>query len=445
MRKRSTHKTWQQKLSESSVPDYQQGWQQMQSLLDKEMPASAKPATVFPLWKKIAAAAALLLLAGALWWAYPFKKETASVPAGSSFASTPLPVPVEDSTTMTSAVSHATEEMPQRSANDNALASSASPGAKNFSQSTGDVPDTAQAPVTSIDMAFPPSIQSSSLPFIKVKESFRPDMMAAGNHTSVPDSINDSYASVHGTKQALPAETAVSQEIPEEKASGNMDRKLHIGLRINANSNGSFGHADANYNPVMKGSGTDFYPAVSIGKSLSKKWSVQTGFAFASPVNVDNQHPSLSRSYRNYSINPAAQYSENNLSFDRLYYIDLPLTMQYHLGQKFSVGSGLQLSVLQRVIGEKQRRDYDANNVMVMAQPSNPNPQNITGSDDVNASLRPLDLRWVMGLQYHLTTRWEASVQYQLGLTDITRNSAFGNNGSNHNNFIQAGIGFNFR
>ncbi|GAA4310554.1 hypothetical protein GCM10023143_19080 [Compostibacter hankyongensis] len=221
-------------------------------------------------------------------------------------------------------------------------------------------------------------------------------------------------------------------------------RGLQWGIRLNVNSAGSFGDAQSNFNPLMKGAPLDVYPGVFVRHPLSQKLDLQAGIALASPVDLQREKLVHTMMRPERAVSPQATYAQENITFDRLYYIDVPLTLQYRLSSRFSVGSGLQVSVLQKAIGEKQFQEYDRMDMMIARDPEVPEPENVTRSAATGESLNKLDLRWVLGAHYRLGVRWEISAQYQKGLSGIVKDNAFGQQYHVRNSFLQAGVGFRF-
>jgi hypothetical protein len=243
----------------------------------------------------------------------------------------------------------------------------------------------------------------------------------------------------------VPMSLASPDAVPAAPAKEKLSSGYYVAVRLNANGASSFGHAASNFSPVLKGTPVDVYPAVTVGRRFGGKFSLQTGLAIASPVDVQREGLNRSVSDPLRAMRANVSQSDDSMNLSRLYYVDVPLTVQYHLNKKFSVGSGLQLSVLEKVIGEKQRLDYNTQGYVAMALPERPEPENLTHAKSVSGTISPVDLRWVIGLYYQAGKHWNASLQYQCGLTDISNDRAFLNNHVNRNNIIRAGIGFVIR
>src|SRR5690606_1409349 len=103
-----------------------------------------------------------------------------------------------------------------------------------------------------------------------------------------------------------------------------------------------------NDNPLLKGSSVDLYPSLLVRKGLSRRLSLQAGLALASPVDLPRRDFSFSVPNPTRAMAADVQASADQITLQRLYYADIPLTLHYHLSERLSVGSGLQLSLLQK-------------------------------------------------------------------------------------------------
>jgi len=414
------------KLAETSVPHWKEGWDRMLPVLDDSVnkPSSITLTRLKPLCA--AAAIALLLVSFSVWWLWkksavqPDQQRISIVPSRpASVMEQPFSVRKRDTFLVSkpSALPVASETVVRKVL-------------------TGEA-EQPQHALSVSDMK-----KDENLPVLQGRFTTVHLPSAWGrNHTVIPVSVNQG--------EKLPALSSIvvkreKQLIPltQPEAAGKQTSGLHFAVRLNANGGSSFGNAASNYSPVLKGTPVDVYPSVYVSKELSLKFSLQAGLAVASPVNV--QKEGLSRSVSNPLRAMAANVpqSQDSMNLNRLYYADIPITVQYHLNKKISIGSGLQLSVLEKIIGEKQRLDYNNYGIVAMTMPDHPRPENLTRTAPASGTISPVDLRWVLGLHYQLGKHWNATLQYQYGLTDISSDHAFLNNHVNRNNVLRAGIGF---
>ena len=241
-----------------------------------------------------------------------------------------------------------------------------------------------------------------------------------------------------------PDDTPLVQAAASRPAGFSRGFSFSVGLQVNGTS--SFGDAASNYSPVLKGSPVDLYPVVSVSRQLGKRLSLGVDIALFSPVSVRRKGLSKSVSYPDRAaVDPDISESEDYLSVSRLYYAEMPVVVSYRLGKRFYAGSGLELSVLQKIIGEKQRQDYDAQGMMTFAMPESPRPRDLTHAKSLSGTVRPVEIRWVAELRYRLGNRWEASLHYQHGLSTISKDKTFLNGPSTRNDVVAAGMHFVIR
>lgn len=218
--------------------------------------------------------------------------------------------------------------------------------------------------------------------------------------------------------------------------------KIRLDVSLNANSGTVFGSPEDNFSLVLKGTPIDIYPAVHITKMLTERISLQAGLAVLSPVEVRREalNVKISDPVRAMAMNLSR--SEDSIRLDRLYYADIPVTIQYYLTKNLSIGSGLQISFLEKMIGEKQQLDYNYSGTLAATTPPVSHPENLNHTQSISGAVKPIDLRWVAGIRYQFGKHWIASIQYQYGLTDISNNKIFMDNAINKNNLVKAELGF---
>lgn len=424
MKQRITKNILQQKLNQTSVPDATEGWEAMQSLLDAHT-AEKRPGTIFLVIKRSAVAAAILALIGLLLWPSVFNFQPAAtvdqkiVRTPNSFPKKILPPATGKASARPQLIAKAEKKPPV--------------AARSLYNAT-DRP-------ASLPVASNPGYSFTLPALMSPVEITTPNVAALSANTlklqtpSLPNHNKRIY-----TAQLLSRRNTDLNN--EENDNTENSHPLHISLRLKANGGSSFGKSQQNFNPVLKGTPVDIYPAVYVSKKFSDKVGIQAGLAVVSPVDISNA--SLNRSIANPGRTAVAMAVEtrDNFEISRLYYVDVPVTVQYHLSKRFTVGSGLQLSILEKIIGRRQRVDYNAANQVMYAEPVLPSPVNLTGNQDAEQGINPLDLRWLGTFKYRISERWLTSLQLQYGLLDISDNRAFLQNHRDHNVVVSAGIGF---
>lgn len=402
------------KLSETAVPDWREGWQRLEPRLphaDDSLRRSQRRRRIV-LW---AAAAVGLLLMGGLWALGPSRKPT---PSHLGRISSTRPVPADQDTAITAFI----QKFPT------------SPIA--LTQETLSPAET-QSPV-SVNTDTGAEVSSRALPLLSGL-AYRVEKPSP---VIPPSRLRDDPLLSGVLSPPMPV---VASDEPPLPPSTSTPHPWHFALRLNANGASSFGAGPANANPLFKGTPVDIYPSAYVAKSLSGKVSLQLGLAVASPVDVRKE--GLNRSVPNpmRAMATGVSASQDSINFSRLYYADIPLTLQYHLSDRFTIGSGLQISVLEKAIGRKQQLDYNADGLLQQAVPEQPQFENIAHDQAASGMINPVDLRMVWGLHYRLGEHWNLSVQYQYGFTDISGNRAFLHHHVNRNQVFQTSIGFRLK
>ena len=82
---------------------------------------------------------------------------------------------------------------------------------------------------------------------------------------------------------------------------------------------------------------------------------------------------------------------------------------------------------------------------MTFAMPESPRPRDLTHAQSLSGTVRPVEIRWVAELRYRLGNRWEASLNYQHGLSTISKDKTFLNGPSTRNDVVAAGMHFVIR
>lgn len=412
MNKNFTREQWfHEKLSETATPPWREGWESVSHLLEENK--DIDPIPHFSRWKQwYATAAAIALLTGlSLLWLERQPDNLTNVSK-----TTTVSIPEEIKGTLQVAK---TSPLPTVSSIDNKITG----------RQTVPLP---KSPMTMVLPYLHKGDQSIVFPTPK-------------KITLVPLVLKKDHETISPQPLIQPRRENLLMTKENVAIINKPTRQWHISLKVNANNGTFIGDPSTNFNPLLKGAPVEVYPSVYISREINQQFSLQTGIAFVSPVDIRNQqlNRTVSDPMRAMAANVSA--SEDNMQLSRLYYMDIPLTMQYHFNKNLSINSGLQVSVLEKVIGQKQRLDYDQNGILALADPQSPQPENLTGNRSAKDIIKPVDVRGVIGLQYKPGKRWSAAIQYQYGLTDISTNHAFLNDHTSRNSLVKASIGFLIR
>lgn len=101
-----------------------------------------------------------------------------------------------------------------------------------------------------------------------------------------------------------------------------------------------------------------------------------------------------------------------------MYYLDIPVSLKYHLGKRFYVSSGLNFSVLVNTLFDKLPSGDNLDNL---------EPYNNTGPDEnPSEEFNHIDLAVNSNLGYYLTNHFDISIKYEQGLFDFYKLNEIG-------------------
>ena len=89
----------------------------------------------------------------------------------------------------------------------------------------------------------------------------------------------------------------------------------------------------------------DFLPSVYVQYHFTKKWYVETEFQFSSPQYTSNHK--LASAYK--EIDPGKK-EENAVWLNKLYYLNIPVSIHFTALPNLTIGTGIQYSHLRRSI-----------------------------------------------------------------------------------------------
>jgi hypothetical protein len=169
------------------------------------------------------------------------------------------------------------------------------------------------------------------------------------------------------------------------------------------------------YGDTAQGNG--IYPVIGIGymKALNEKWSVKTGLQFSTLGNMGSTQFVIKHINYDFVYNA----KDTALTTQRLYYITLPLQVEYKLGNKNAVGVGGALSYLVSSYGKVSVYDVSANSVTQITSYSQ--NMDIKGFNRWNASMFLLYKR-------NISDKLSVYLISYFGLVDLKSNSFFNEN-----------------
>jgi hypothetical protein len=168
------------------------------------------------------------------------------------------------------------------------------------------------------------------------------------------------------------------------------------------------------YHDTAQGNGVN--PIIGIGftKPINEKWSVKTGVQFSMFSNM-NSVPFIIKHVAydfNYHSNDTA------VTTQKLYYVTLPLQVEYKVGQKNAVGMGGTLSYLINATGTVKVYSVNGNTVT-----------NINAySQNIGLKYNPWNASLYLLYKRNITNKFSVYLIPYFGLMDIKSNSFFGEN-----------------
>lgn len=175
------------------------------------------------------------------------------------------------------------------------------------------------------------------------------------------------------------------------------------------------------------------YPAIRVQYRFNSGICLAAGVSLFSPV--AGQVSGISKKVFINDTASNVQYMQETTRQARLQYADIPLTLGYRISRKWSIESGVQLSVLmqKRTTRTGQYLDYQLNDVdrpyQALLQPSAVAPQ-----EQYPVKVRPLDPRLIAALRYDLR-RVSLGVSWQYALQ---KNGSTSNASSSRNQLVSA-------
>jgi hypothetical protein len=212
-------------------------------------------------------------------------------------------------------------------------------------------------------------------------------------------------------------------------------KKWSYGLVLGLNTEGSLKMLSA-------------FGGVFLQKEFSAKWSLNTGLNYrvlAKDVANVEYLQSADSSFQKSSTS-SIQTSNNSLLkvnkayLRNLYYLEIPIQINYHLSRKVSFFSGAKIAYLVsqnvRTNGTDQplflaNQSYGTSQDRVIAE------SNYTSND---LGLNKWDLSLLGGINYNFSKHFSTQLRYDFGLTDIYQ----GNNVAVYNRFIGLNIAYRF-
>jgi len=164
------------------------------------------------------------------------------------------------------------------------------------------------------------------------------------------------------------------------------------------------------------------YPVAVARYNLNKRWYVAAGVAAYSPV--ASAISGVSKTvYVNDTVNNVQLYKETT-TYNPLYYADIPVTAGIRISKKLAVQAGVQVSVLLNKRTNKTTASYGFRGT---AATITPQPAMVDRQTETPIPLRNIDYRFVTGLRYTIN-KTVVGLDYQQALEPAGKGSGNSSN-----------------
>ncbi|MEO6838913.1 MAG: outer membrane beta-barrel protein [Ginsengibacter sp.] len=176
--------------------------------------------------------------------------------------------------------------------------------------------------------------------------------------------LTEKVCQVEILKSANSIDTIIKMEKTislQKKSTNSFSKKveLYAGAGINISSAGN------NFANSFNFKNLNIHPSVTVIIPLTRKLSLHTGLSAFSTIQGKEVSAQEKELVNNLSSN--VYYNINTTSIIKASYFDLPLTLHYSINKSWSVGSGLQLSRLDKVKIKEESESFDYNNRLYSA------------------------------------------------------------------------------
>jgi hypothetical protein len=406
------------RLAETSVPDPEQAWRQMNVLLDASGISRKSSIRYLHWWQ----AAACLLAVSAAWAMYHewpgIRHAQVATAKTKGHARTPIQAPAQDPTL-------AQEGLAQGGlASGGTAPGGTAPGNHPVRRSQTMV---AYGRISNRRVAFTGSQNTSTE---------QPEEPGAANDLSI--SLTDRTflldRPLAGRLMGVGRNVAGAASLVHIHAPRHVPR-WSFTIGIAANTPGSFRNISNNGQTKWE---PGVYPIAEAWYRLSPRWSLGLGLAAPAPIAYTNAPT-------NTDLYVAADSLQNNTQtttsqrLARLTYLDIPLMMRFELFNHLTVEAGIQASYLLSRQDETNSTNAPVRGLIALANTNIYYPGN---HDPLHSQVMKIDPRGLLGLNYRFH-RFNAGLQYEAGLrVAVNQTDDQGNPVSERTNVMRMTVGY---
>lgn len=183
-----------------------------------------------------------------------------------------------------------------------------------------------------------------------------------------------------------------------------------------------------------------FQAGIIVGKPLNTKWTMATGLSFRQTKmpsqNVATYFASADKSSGSSTVSTTTLLKATSISIDKLYYLEMPITLERKIGKKFAFTTGLKLSYLLSQSVQKS----DSSVYWVNGNPFSSSQNLLETVNAATLGLNRWDLAWVGGINYLPSRHINLGLRYDLGLSNILNRA----NNSVYNRYLGMNLSYFF-
>jgi hypothetical protein len=193
--------------------------------------------------------------------------------------------------------------------------------------------------------------------------------------------------------------------------------------------------------PTQLNIGLAPYLAAGVEKQVSSKISINTHIGFT-------YHNALNTQYN--FANPNYSFGRDSslylYNYKRLVQLQLPISLSYQLSQKHSLLTSIGLTYILNAIGNETETRYSTIPAQTSVSKSTVSSTLYSNKNvATKAGINPLNAFVQIGYGYKLNASIMLQAAFQLGLTDVTKNSYFNNLQKNNASRLSIGLKYNFK
>ncbi len=159
-----------------------------------------------------------------------------------------------------------------------------------------------------------------------------------------------------------------------------------------------------------------FQTGLAVSKLLNRHWSLGAGLNFRQTQTIGDSISYFRKEYLASATSSSNLQSGKPISLDKLYYLELPLTIQYHFKKKFAFSTGLKTSYL---VGQSVKENGTSVYFVKSSFTSQNSYDLLNKVNTKTLRLNRWDISLMGGFSYLPTKNIQLGLRYDLGLTNI--------------------------